>query len=71
VRVVVVGPEARERVVGLRARGVVAVGAEDGTQALHWARAWGFTHVADADGWRETLTGDRTMSPLEEERGSR
>jgi len=66
VRVVVVGPACRERVASLRGRGVVAVCAEDGTQALRWARAWGFTHVVDASGWLETLTGERVASPLEE-----
>lgn len=66
VRVVVVGRGYRERVSSLRSRGVVAVCAEDGTQALHWARAWGFTHVVDASGWLETLTGERVASPLEE-----
>jgi ATP phosphoribosyltransferase regulatory subunit len=70
-RVVVVGPGGGERVSWLRARGVVAVAVEDGREGLHWARAWGFTHVADAVGWLEVVTGDRIASPIEETRGSR
>jgi ATP phosphoribosyltransferase regulatory subunit len=66
VRVVVVGESSGERVLDLRARGVVAVAAEDGKQVLDWARAWGFTHVVDASEWLEARTGERIASPLEE-----
>jgi ATP phosphoribosyltransferase regulatory subunit len=52
-RVVVFGPGGEARAASLRGRGVAAVVASEGeadlASALAWARAWGFTHVLDAD----------------------
>jgi ATP phosphoribosyltransferase regulatory subunit len=37
------------RLAELRERGVAAVSVKGRAAALHWARAWGFTHVMDGD----------------------
>jgi ATP phosphoribosyltransferase regulatory subunit len=63
-RVVVVGSPRDARVAELRAQGVAAVALEQREAALTWARAWGFTHVLDADGWLDPKTGSATGSPL-------
>jgi ATP phosphoribosyltransferase regulatory subunit len=49
-RVVVFGAAAEARAASLRQKGTAAVAADgDELAALAWARAWGFTHVLDAD----------------------
>jgi phosphoribosylamine-glycine ligase len=70
VRVVVVGPAHDARVGDLRAQGIAAVGAENASNALEWARAWGFTHILDTSGWVDAKTGGSIASPLRE-RGMR
>ncbi len=76
IRVVVVGGVDDARVSDLRSRGVVAVASEDSASAMAWARAWGFSHVLDANrpdggaGWVEVATGASIASPIEE-RGER
>jgi ATP phosphoribosyltransferase regulatory subunit len=49
-RVVIVGAADDPRLAGLRARGIAAVAVETREAALDYARAWGFTHLLDADG---------------------
>jgi ATP phosphoribosyltransferase regulatory subunit len=71
-RAVVVGPADDRRVADLRARGVVAVAQTDRAAALVWARAWGFTHVLDASGWVDPVTGASIPPPLDmRERGQK
>jgi ATP phosphoribosyltransferase regulatory subunit len=70
VRVVVVGPANDGRVTDLRERGIAAVAAASLSEALTWARAWGFTHVLDASGWVDAKTGAGTQAPFGE-RGTR
>jgi ATP phosphoribosyltransferase regulatory subunit len=48
-RVVVFGRDAEDRARALRGEGIAAVTAPGQSEALAWARAWGFTHVLDAD----------------------
>ena len=70
VRVVVVGPPQSPRLTELRSRGISAVASPDRVAALAWARAWGFTHVADANGaggsgaWLDAVSGAPVASPL-------
>jgi ATP phosphoribosyltransferase regulatory subunit len=72
VRVVVVGPPHNPRLAQLRGRGIAAVASADRAAALAWARAWGFTHVADAAepagpsgaDWLDAVTGAVVASPL-------
>ena len=74
-RVVVVGAADGSRVRELRARGVAAVATSDRSSGLAWARAWGFSHVADAGDWVDAATGASVSCPLrdppEAERGER
>ena len=72
-RVVVVGPPQSPRLSELRGRGIAAVASPDRAAALAWARAWGFTHVADApsanetkdaSAWFDAVTGAPVVSPL-------
>ncbi|MDP9152133.1 MAG: hypothetical protein M3O36_19585, partial [Myxococcota bacterium] len=70
VRVVVVGAAEDPRLADVRARGVPAVSVRDVAAALAWARAWGFTHILDASGWVDVLTGASIASPLEERTGA-
>ncbi len=70
VRAVVIGAADDSRLLDLRALGVPAVSARDLAAALAWARAWGFTHILDASGWVDVLTGASIASPLEERTGA-
>jgi ATP phosphoribosyltransferase regulatory subunit len=72
-RVVVVGEATDPRVRELRLRGVVAVSAPDRPQAMAWARAWGFTHVLDREGWVDAGSGASIppLVPLAGERGEK
>ena len=71
-KAVVVGPADDRRISELRARGVVAVAQPDRSTALDWARAWGFTHVLDASGWVDAVSGASIGSPLDmRERGQK
>jgi ATP phosphoribosyltransferase regulatory subunit len=69
-RVVVVGRADDARLTELRAKGIAAVVADDRASALHWARAWGFSHVLDATGWVDPDSGASIASPVGE-RGHR
>jgi ATP phosphoribosyltransferase regulatory subunit len=66
-RVVVVGSPSdalSARVAELRARGLAATTASDRPAALAWARAWGFTHVLDANDWVDSASGASIAPPL-------
>jgi ATP phosphoribosyltransferase regulatory subunit len=65
-RVVVVGPPDSPRVRELRSRGTVAVAVAGRDAAMDWARAWGFSHVVDADDWVDAKSGASIASPVEE-----
>jgi ATP phosphoribosyltransferase regulatory subunit len=52
----------------LRGRGIAAVTLPDRASALVWARAWGFTHVVEADQWVDATSGASIASPLRAER---
>jgi hypothetical protein len=52
------------RVAELRARGLAATTASDRPAALAWARAWGFTHVLDANDWVDSASGASIAPPL-------
>jgi ATP phosphoribosyltransferase regulatory subunit len=64
-RAVVVGPPDDRRIAELRAKGVTAVAFAERSSALAWARAWGFTHVLDASGWVDAVSGASISSPLD------
>jgi ATP phosphoribosyltransferase regulatory subunit len=70
VRVVVVGAADHRRVAELRELGVVAAAVVGRDAAMAWARAWGFTHVLDADSWVDARSGASIASPVGE-RGSK
>jgi ATP phosphoribosyltransferase regulatory subunit len=67
VRVVVVGEPSSPALADLRRRGIASVALADRNAAFTWARAWGFTHVFDASGWAEALSGVRIAAPFGEE----
>jgi hypothetical protein len=54
--VVVVGEANDARVDTLRASGIAAVAVAGKEAALAYARAWGFTHVAEGDTWIDVAT---------------
>jgi ATP phosphoribosyltransferase regulatory subunit len=70
VRVVVVGGADHPSLARLRAGGMVAISVADRTEALAWARAWGFSHVLDGAQWVDAKTG-ATIAPLMGERVDR
>jgi ATP phosphoribosyltransferase regulatory subunit len=73
VRVVVVGSPAdvgttgaervSAQVADLRSRGIATTTACDRAAALVWARAWGFTHVLDANDWVDAASGASIPPP--------
>jgi ATP phosphoribosyltransferase regulatory subunit len=65
IRVVTVGSPESALIAELRRRGIAAVAAGDRATALAWARAWGFTHVADGGQWVEPSSGASIASPLQ------
>jgi ATP phosphoribosyltransferase regulatory subunit len=72
-RVVVVGGADDLRVRDLRDHGVVAAAVVGRDAAMAWARAWGFTHLLDANGWVDVRSGASIAPPavVSGERGSR